>query len=65
MSDGNVKLVLNAEHVTKQFGGLTAVNRVNLDIYEKELFAILGGSGGRGSRCERTRLRRSRWASRP
>jgi putrescine transport system ATP-binding protein len=31
--------------VTKKFGDITAVNNVDLDIYQGELFCLLGGSG--------------------
>ena len=31
--------------ITKQFGDFTAVNSVDLDIYQGELFCLLGGSG--------------------
>ncbi|MCP4330965.1 MAG: polyamine ABC transporter ATP-binding protein [Alphaproteobacteria bacterium] len=33
------------QNVTKQFGDFTAVRNVSLDIYERELFCLLGGSG--------------------
>ena len=33
------------EQITKQFGDFTAVNNVSLDIYQNELFCLLGGSG--------------------
>jgi putrescine transport system ATP-binding protein len=33
------------ERVTKKFGNFTAVNEVSLDIYQRELFCLLGGSG--------------------
>jgi putrescine transport system ATP-binding protein len=39
--------------LSKQFGGVTAVDRVSLDIYQGELFAILGSSG-----CGKTTLLR-------
>lgn len=32
-------------HITKRFGDVTAVNDVSLDIYQGELFCLLGGSG--------------------
>jgi putrescine transport system ATP-binding protein len=39
--------------LSKQFGGVTAVDRVSLDIHQGELFAILGSSG-----CGKTTLLR-------
>jgi putrescine transport system ATP-binding protein len=41
------------EAVTKRFGGMTAVDRLSLDIYEGEFFALLGPSG-----CGKTTLLR-------
>ncbi|MEL7528261.1 MAG: ABC transporter ATP-binding protein [Pseudomonadota bacterium] len=40
-------------NVTKKFGDFTAVNNLSLNIYEKEFFALLGGSG-----CGKTTLMR-------
>ena len=40
-------------NVTKKFGEFTAVNNLSLKIYEKEFFALLGGSG-----CGKTTLMR-------
>lgn len=40
-------------NVTKRFGSFTAVNDLSLKIYEKEFFALLGGSG-----CGKTTLMR-------
>ncbi|TYC51502.1 ABC transporter ATP-binding protein [Rhodobacterales bacterium] len=40
-------------NVTKKFGDFTAVNNLSLKIYEKEFFALLGGSG-----CGKTTLMR-------
>jgi len=44
---------LRIEAVTKRFGDFTAVDDVSLDIYRKELFCLLGGSG-----CGKTTLLR-------
>lgn len=33
------------ENVSKQFGDFTAVDAISLDIYQSELFCLLGGSG--------------------
>ena len=40
-------------NVTKKFGDFTAVNNLSLKIYEREFFALLGGSG-----CGKTTLMR-------
>ena len=39
--------------MTKKFGGFTAVNNVSLEVYQSELFCLLGGSG-----CGKTTLLR-------
>ena len=44
---------LRIEGVEKRFGGFAAVDGVSLDIYRKELFCLLGGSG-----CGKTTLLR-------
>ena len=36
---------IRLENITKTFGGEVAVNNVSIDIYKKELFALLGSSG--------------------
>jgi putrescine transport system ATP-binding protein len=45
--------LLRIEAVSKRFGDVVAVNRVSLDIYEREFFALLGPSG-----CGKTTLLR-------
>lgn len=42
--DGAVPF-LQIENITKKFDDFTAVDNVSLDIYENELFCLLGGSG--------------------
>jgi len=37
--------LLNLNQVTMQFGGLTAVNNVNLTVFTKDLVAIIGPNG--------------------
>ena len=37
--------VLSAKSVTKRFGGLVAVDSVNIEIEEKSIFAIIGPNG--------------------
>jgi putrescine transport system ATP-binding protein len=46
-------VLVQIRDVSKQFGGVTAVDRVSLDILKGELFAILGSSG-----CGKTTLLR-------
>ena len=36
---------ISFQDVTKRFGDFTAVNRLSLDIFEREFFALLGASG--------------------
>src|SRR5262252_8651088 len=45
--------LVQVQEVTKQFDGVTAVDRVSLEIFRGELFAILGASG-----CGKTTLLR-------
>ena len=37
--------VLSVRNLTKRFGGLTAVNAVNWDVYPGEVVALLGDNG--------------------
>ena len=45
MSDKAVKNVLKVENVTMQFGGVVAVNNLNLEVNEGEIVAIIGPNG--------------------
>ena len=38
-------MLLKTEHLTKNFGGLTALNKVDFEINEGELVAIIGPNG--------------------
>ena len=51
--DPGARPLVRFEAVSKQFGGFTAVDRLSLDIYEGEFFALLGPSG-----CGKTTLLR-------
>ena len=51
--DPAAKPFIQIENVSKDFDGFMAVRNVNLDIYQGELFSILGGSG-----CGKTTLLR-------
>jgi branched-chain amino acid transport system ATP-binding protein len=37
--------VLHLDHVTMQFGGVVAVNDLNLDVDEGEIVALIGPNG--------------------
>jgi putrescine transport system ATP-binding protein len=52
-SDAGAPPLLRIEAVSKWFGDFAAVNRLSLDIYEREFFALLGPSG-----CGKTTLLR-------
>jgi putrescine transport system ATP-binding protein len=43
--DPNAKPFVRIRNVTKKFGDIAAVSDVSLDIYQGELFCLLGGSG--------------------
>lgn len=45
-NDANEVPMIKFENVTKKFGDFTAVDNFNLEIYEREFFALLGSSGG-------------------
>jgi putrescine transport system ATP-binding protein len=42
---GDAKPFIRIRNLTKKFGDVVAVNDISLDIYENELFSLLGGSG--------------------
>lgn len=44
-TDPDAKAYIRMRNVTKKFGEFIAVDNVSLDIYEHELFCLLGGSG--------------------
>jgi putrescine transport system ATP-binding protein len=52
-TDPNAKPFVRVERITKKFGEFVAVDDVTLDIYQKEIFCLLGGSG-----CGKTTLLR-------
>ena len=52
-ADPALRPLLRFAGVTKRFGGVVAVDRLDLDIYEREFFALLGPSG-----CGKTTLLR-------
>ena len=43
--DKDATPLVQVRGVTKKFGSVTAVNNIDLDIYQGELFCLLGGSG--------------------
>ncbi|WP_163848125.1 ABC transporter ATP-binding protein [Pseudooceanicola aestuarii] len=52
-ADPSNKPLIRFQQVTKRFGDFTAVDSLDLDIYEREFFALLGPSG-----CGKTTLMR-------
>jgi putrescine transport system ATP-binding protein len=52
-ADANARPLVRFDQVSKRFGDTVAVDRVSLDIYEGEFFALLGPSG-----CGKTTLLR-------
>src|SRR5438045_6785674 len=51
--DQAARPLVRFEAVSKRFGTIVAVERLSLDIFEREFFALLGGSG-----CGKTTLLR-------
>ncbi len=51
--DPGAKPLIRFKGVTKRFGSFTAIDRIDLDIFESEFFALLGPSG-----CGKTTLMR-------
>ena len=45
MTETNGNLVLDAQNVTKQFGGLTAVSDVTFHVPERSIVSIIGPNG--------------------
>ena len=43
--DPAAKPLIRFKSVTKRFGDFTAIDSIDLDIFEKEFFALLGPSG--------------------
>lgn len=39
------KVILKAEHLTKRYGGVVAVNDVSLELYENEILGLIGPNG--------------------
>lgn len=37
--------ILQVEHLTKDFGGIRALDRLDMDVYEKEIVALIGPNG--------------------
>ena len=52
-TDQSAEPMIRFRNVTKKFGDFTAISNLNLDIYEKEFFALLGPSG-----CGKTTMMR-------
>ena len=52
-NDPKAEPLIRFQNVTKRFGEFTAIDQIDLDIYEREFFALLGPSG-----CGKTTLMR-------
>ena len=39
-------MILKTDNITMQFGGVTAVNLLNIEINEHEIVALIGPNGG-------------------
>src|SRR5262245_30940763 len=44
-ADPTARPLVRFENISKRFGGVTAIDRLSLDIYQGEFFALLGPSG--------------------
>src|SRR5215213_10240334 len=52
MSDADVrKALLEVDHVTIQFGGVTALDHVSFDIKEGEILGLIGPNGAGKTTC--------------
>ena len=45
MTAPSKELLLSAKNLTKQFGGLAAVNDVSIDLYKGQIHAVIGPNG--------------------
>ena len=42
---GTDEIIVSFENVTKRYGDLTVLDKLNLDIYKNEMVSIIGPSG--------------------
>ena len=55
--------VLHVEHVTMQFGGVVAVNDLSMDVYDREIVALIGPNGASPASMSRPTAVWTFWAS--